>query len=218
MCRDMRLSSISTPMTILVLAASSLLGGCGGEEEPGPDLLEAKTGSKRGGDDRGSSMLEGTETSEAPAGGNDGGEDPITPPATAPATKSATVRLDDVDMTVSEITLWAPNAEGEALVFIKFEGTGAPAGTDLVVSFTKVAKGCVASPKPKAQDVWLRPPKTADQFHSADGASCGLEITSFPANVGDYATGAFRGKVAGINGAAGKTRTLDVLFRVQRMK
>ena len=121
-------------------------------------------------------------------------------------------------MTVNEITLWAPNADGEACVFIEFQGNGAPAGTDLVVTFTKTGKGCVASPKPQPQEVWLRPPTTANQFHSADGASCGLEITSFRSKVGGFATGAFRGTVSGINGAKGTTRSLDVLFRVPRAK
>jgi hypothetical protein len=221
----MRLSRVSTAISIFLLGGTAALTGCGDDDASGPAPFEATSNSSSERDDRESSTLEADATNELPGSASGGApageEDDALPPSGASSTleqPTATVRLDNVEMMVGDITLWAPNAEGEALVFIKFQGPGAPAGTDLVVSFTKTGKGCVASPKPKAQDVWLRPPTTADQFHSADGAGCGLEITSFPATAGSFATGAFRGTVSGINGATGKTRSLDVLFRVPRKK
>ena len=216
-CPDMRLTHVSAALPFLVLGLSSVLGGCGGDEPTGPAPFESRSSASRDSDDREGTTLEVAETNELP--GTETDDD--APAASSPAESeepTATVRLDGVDMKVTEITLWAPNAEGEAHVFIKFDGQGAPAGTDLLVSLTKIGKGCVASPKPQAQDVWLRPPNTADQFHSADGPACGLEITSFPATVGGSASGTFRGSVAGINGAKGTTRSLDVAFRVPRTK
>lgn len=202
------------------LVPLALLVGCA--EAP---LDPAPYGDGDGTSAKHASKDDGTLTPSTPARGNIDEEAPTsststTTSASTSTTRStaATVTLDGAVQEVTSLDLWAPDADGDAHLFVRFEGKGAPAGTDLHLSFTKAATGCLASPAAHPQDLWLRPPATADQYRSVDGAACGLVITSFPTNVGDALVGRFDGKVTGINGAAGKTRSLAVTFTFVRTR
>ena len=203
----------------LSLAAVVLLGCAGATEEPSP--LGGDESSATGSARTKKSASDGALTPEAPGKGDIDTEAPVATTTSSTATKSApkdgaTVLLDGVAQTVTSIAMWSPDADGDAYFFIRFNGKGAPDGTDVILTFTKVATGCVASPKAHPQDVWFRPPATGDQYHSVDGTSCGLAITSFPTAVGDFLQGTFDGKLAGINGASGKTHTLSLAFAYRR--
>lgn len=201
------------------VVASLFLAGCSAETED-PSPFERDTMGTASSRRDSSSAL----TPTSPDKGNIDDEAPVrdtpTSTATQPAavTSTATVTVDGVAQDVTKIELWAPDADGDAHLFIDFNGKGAPDGTDIHISFTKVATGCVASPKAHPQDLWFRPPASADQYRSADGTGCGLSITSFPTNVGDTVKGSFDGRISGINGAQGKTRTLKVTFEHKRTR
>lgn len=202
-----------TRVHALALVSALLVGCAGATEEPSPYGAneERATSTQKSAND-------GALTPETPAQGDIDVEAPV---ASGNAPKStpknaATVTLDGVAQTVTSIDMWSPDADGDAHLFIRFNGKGAAEGTDVHVSFTKVARGCVASPKAHPQDVWFRPPVSADQYHSVDGAGCGLSITSFPTSENDFLEGTFDGKIGGINGAAGKTHTLTLAFTYRR--
>jgi len=98
------------------------------------------------------------------------------------------------------------------------EGSGTPAGTDLALALSKVGGGCTNAPATDRQDLYLRYGGAAGQFHTSDGAGCGLAITAFPTKVGDDASGSFSGVVSGINDAQGTTRRVDLKFSVRRTR
>ena len=204
-----------TRVHALALASLVLVGCASATEDPSP----------RGGDESSATGSSSTEkgspdsalTPATPTKGDIDKEAPVATTTAKSAPKDgATVMLDGVAQTVTSFDIWSPDADGDAHFFIRFRGNGAPDGTDVILTFTKVATGCVASPKTHPQDLWFRPPATGDQYHSADGTSCGLAITSFPTSVGDFLQGTFDGKLAGINGAAGKTHTMSIAFAFRR--
>jgi hypothetical protein len=145
----------------------------------------------------------------APTGGGgttDGGTGTGGP--TTPAAKNA-ILLDGKPMTISSATAHV-NQFG-AFYTVNFTGVGAPAKTHIILNFQKTGTGCVEGAK--AQQLFLYPAgSSSSAYRSASGPECGLEITAYPTNIGDVASGVYKGKLEGLNGEAGKTHTLEMSF------
>jgi hypothetical protein len=214
-CTASRIAMIRRPARTLAIALLLSFGtGCSDSEGPPEDDYALQTKARKGVHD---------EAGEAPAGakalgdGPDGGATPGGPDAASAPQGTADVKVDGAALKVTGVKLWSPDAEGTAHVFLNIEGTGAPAKTDIIITFKKAVAGCIAPPKANSQSLALRlPAPSYDQYVSADGAACGLTITKFPTKVGDLAEGSFKGTVTRINDTTQKKRAMEFTFAVPR--
>jgi hypothetical protein len=181
-----------------------------------------KSGAKSGEDDDGTSVRgtdEEAPTSPAeaekdrdpfvPTGGTTDGGAPTTGGGGISVPSKNAILLDGKPMTISSATAHV-NPYG-AFYTVNFTGVGAPAKTQIILNFQKTGTGCVDGAK--AQQLFFYPGgSSSGAYRSTNGPECGLEITAFPTNVGDIASGVYKGKIEGLNAEAGKTHTLEMSF------
>jgi hypothetical protein len=205
--------------SLLVLSIAGTLGaiGCATSDDPAPEaeLMPSTTKKK---EDAGSSKSNKPTTPDEVGDGDpetnpDAGPGSTeTPDATPPVSMITAVKLDGKEMTVTASESHV-NQYG-AFLKLDFNGTGAPANTNVLVNFQKTGKGCQGGAK--AQHLYYYPANSSSNaYRSTEDADCGLEITSYPTNVGDIASGTFNGKILGTNGETGKTKQLEFTFYVK---
>jgi hypothetical protein len=210
MARSRWITDVAAPLGLVACWSTACSGGLP-EDSADYEVITPREGSDAGSSRRGRS--------------SDDGSDPAldaedrTAPATANASegsKSAlprnTVLLDGKPMTITASEAHV-NRYG-AFYTVDFTGENAPPETRIIVSFHRTGSGCVSGAD--AQQLFLYPAgSSSNAFRSTDGPACGLEITAVPTEVGTVAAGTFTGTLEGVNGVAGKTRTLELAFEVK---